>query len=255
MSAIDRRTVLKWTSGGALGLALGGAPSFVHANGYQATGVPKNGARVRGTLKYSGGPVDAPRFPVVKDTNICGDGFRSNDALKLTGDSALADGIVQIKGVTHGKPWSSDFAEAKMFQVECSFQPYMQVIPPGANLYIINLDPILHNVHAYEVHGNTKRSIFNFSQPRAGQENWVPLNLRRGNQVMVTCNAHNWMGAWIYVSSSPYLSVTKKDGRFDIPDLPPGTYTLSAWHPILGERYGEFTVGPGDDLNVDLILT
>ncbi|MEM7497488.1 MAG: carboxypeptidase regulatory-like domain-containing protein [Pseudomonadota bacterium] len=247
--------MLKWTAGGSLGLALGSATSLVHASDYQAAETPTNGARLHGTLKYSGEPVEPRKMRVVKDTSICGEGFRSAQSLRVNGDGALADGIVQIKGIARGKQWSPDYAEAKMFQIDCTFQPYTQIIPAGANLYVINLDPILHNVHAYEVFGGTKRSVFNFSQPKAGQENWVPLHTRRGHLVMVNCNAHNWMGAWIYMSQSPYLSVTTEDGRFDIPDIPPGKYVLTTWHPVLGERSGEISVGSGDDLNVDLVFT
>ena len=50
------------------------------------------------------------------------------------------------------------------------------------------------------------------------------------------CDVHGWMNAYAGVLDHPYFAVTKPDGTFSIPNLPPGTYTLAAWHEKLGTQ-------------------
>lgn len=118
-----------------------------------------------------------------------------------------------------------------------------------------NFDPILHNIHAYEVYEGTRRSMFNFSQPESGMVDRIPLKLRRGHLITIDCNAHNWMASWLYTSPNPYLEVTSVDGKFSLPDVPPGQYQLAIWHPLLGEKLVDIPVGPNADLQLNLVWT
>jgi len=52
--------------------------------------------------------------------------------------------------------------------------------------------------------------------------------------IPVKCNIHAWMKAYIAVLDSPYFAVTGKDGSFAIHNVPPGAYTLTAWHETYG---------------------
>ena len=64
-------------------------------------------------------------------------------------------------------------------------------------------------------------------------------------EVMVPfkCDVHGWMNAYVGVMSNPYFAVTDKDGKFDLPNLPPGTYTIEAWHEKLGAQTASVTIG------------
>ena len=53
------------------------------------------------------------------------------------------------------------------------------------------------------------------------------------------CDVHGWMNAYVGVSINPYFAVTDKDGKFDLKTLPPGTYTIEAWHEKLGTLTAE----------------
>ena len=48
------------------------------------------------------------------------------------------------------------------------------------------------------------------------------------------CNIHSWMHAFIGVVENPYFAVSKDDGTFEIPNVPPGDYTVEAWHEKAG---------------------
>jgi hypothetical protein len=222
---------------------------------YQPLESVQNGGLLRGTLKYDGPPVEPVKMKVIKDTSTCGEGFRTVVPMRVSEGGALADAVIQIRGITTGKPWDPIFESAKIYQMNCSFQPFVQIVRSSAEAEIINFDPIMHNVHAYEVFEGTRRSMFNFVQPRAGQVDVISLKLRRGNLITIDCNAHNWMAAWIYTSPSPYLVVTSVDGLFEIGDIPAGNYQLSVWHPALGEKFTDFTVAPGETLDVDLVMS
>jgi len=237
--------------GPAIAQSLGSAANLK----YKALDKVEGAGVLRGAVKYSGPPVEPVVMKVIKDHDICGDGVRTVVPMRVSDDGALADAVIQIKGVTSGKAWDPVFESAKIYQTNCSFQPFVQIVRESAEAEIVNFDPILHNVHAYEVHKNVRRSMFSFSQPRAGQVDVVPLKLRRGNLVTIDCNAHNWMAAWIYTSPSPYLAVTTTSGDFEIADIPPGTYQLSVWHPALGEKSTELKVDENAVFDVDLVLS
>jgi hypothetical protein len=54
------------------------------------------------------------------------------------------------------------------------------------------------------------------------------------------------------LETAPYYAVTDATGSFSIEDLPPGTYRLKAWHPILGTKEQELTVAPNETISLDL---
>jgi hypothetical protein len=60
----------------------------------------------------------------------------------------------------------------------------------------------------------------------------------------IKCDVHGWMKSFMAVMPSPYFSVSKMDGQFSIPNLPPGTYTIVAWHEKYGQQEQQITVGP-----------
>ena len=126
-----------------------------------------------------------------------------------------------------------------MDQKRCTFVPYLQVIPKGAKLAILNSDKILHNVHAYELIARARRSLFNIAQPKFKPRITVTVRTRHGSPIRVECDAHTWMLGWIYVVENPYYAIVGEDGRFAIQDIPPGTYKLKAWHPFLGTQEKE----------------
>lgn len=260
---LNRRNLLLGAAAGLGSVAATSRLNLAHAQGlgglsslkYQALDDVPKGGRFHGRLSYSGPDVEPIEMRVTKDSSICGEGVRSVQPLRVSGDGGLADAVVQIRGVTRGKPWEPVFDTTKIYQIDCSFQPFVQIGKSTADAEIFNYDPILHNIHAYEVHKGIRRAMFNFSQPKAGQVDFIPLKLRRGHLVTIDCNAHNWMAAWVFTSASPYIAITTVDGYFEINDIPPGEYEVVAWHPVLGERTGPLTVGPNADLEFDVTLT
>ena len=64
------------------------------------------------------------------------------------------------------------------------------------------------------------------------------------------CDVHGWMNAWVGVVDHPYYSVTGPDGTFSLKGLPPGTYTIEAWHEKLGTQTQMVTIGAKETKDV-----
>ena len=92
---------------------------------------------------------------------------------------------------------------------------------------MINYEPILHNPHLF----NEKQSLFNIAMPTANREIATTLGRARGVGLRLQCDVHVHMNAWAAALDHPYFAVTDELGRFEIKGIPPGSYTLIAWHP------------------------
>ena len=252
LNHLSRRKALA-TGAMALGLAAAGLPRLAAA-GYRETAVDKGG-RVSGFLAFKGTPPKADEVLISKDNHHCGEGVIVPDPLRIGADGQVADAVVALKGITEGKPWADAVKTPKVVQARCRFQPFVQIAPKGAELTILNEDPLLHNIHAYEIIGRARRTLFNIAQPQAGQIDRHALKLRRGSVVELDCDAHNWMSAWIYTSEHPYAVVGNDEGRFVLEDIPPGDYEVIAWHPVLGEVSRKLAIAPGETAALDLEFT
>jgi hypothetical protein len=107
----------------------------------------------------------------------------------------------------------------------------------GQALQLRNDDAVSHEIDA---HGVKVRS---FTIPLAAGRS--SHHVFRSPEVMVPlkCGTHRWMRAYVGILPHPFFAITGDDGRFTISHLPPGTYTLEAWHEGYGRRSATVTVG------------
>jgi hypothetical protein len=141
-----------------------------------------------------------------------------------------------LEGIEEGKAWPDSPGGYVLNQKDCLFLPHLQVVPKTSNLDIVNSDPVLHNVHAYELMDASARTLFNLGQPPSEEVVVRPFRPRLSNLVRLECDAHDFMQGWIYAADSPYWAVTGQDGTFVIEDIPPGEYSITARHPSPGVR-------------------
>jgi hypothetical protein len=130
-------------------------------------------------------------------------------------------------------------------QQGCRYQPHVFGVQAGQELIIRNSDGILHNIHPMP----SINRPFNLGQP-------VKMDSTRTfDQVEVMipigCDVHEWMSGYAGVLDHPYLAVTGADGTFNLPNLPPGTYTIVAWHEVYGEQTMEVTVGEKETQEIE----
>ena len=126
------------------------------------------------------------------------------------------------------------------------FQPHVVAAMIGQEILVKNNDPMLHSVHAMDAE---ETPAFNFAQPADGQRMLSPFQAVK--TFKVKCDIHPWMTAWVRVFNHPYFDVTHEDGTFSIKDLPPGNYTIKAWHEVFGVQEKEITVTGGEPGVID----
>ncbi len=159
-------------------------------------------------------------------------------------DGKVASVFVYIKEgqVTGGKKikdytFDVPAEAATLDQHGCHYVPHVLALQAKQKVNVINSDPTTHNVNV-QAKQNEK---WNQSQTQ-GAAPIVKSFARGETMIPVKCNQHPWMKAYINVMSHPYFMVTKDDGTFEIKNVPPGTYTLVAWHERFGEKTAQVKV-------------
>ena len=124
-------------------------------------------------------------------------------------------------------------------QQGCQYHPHVFGVQVGQPIEVLNSDATLHNIHATP----KTNAEFNTAQPIKGMKTMHTFTAKEADVVVpFKCDVHGWMNAYAGVLEHPYFAVSKADGSFSIPNLPPGSYTLAAWHEKLGTQTLQVTV-------------
>jgi len=158
---------------------------------------------------------------------------------------SLGNVFVYVKDGLGNYVFDTPTETAKIDQKDCRYHPHVFGMRVNQPLEIINSDPTLHNIHAMPK-GNAE---FNNGQPIQGMKMSHTFDKQ---EVMVPfkCDVHGWMNAYVGVMSHPFFAVTDKDGKFELKGLPPGTYTIEAWHEKLGTQTASVTLAAKDSKDV-----
>jgi plastocyanin len=209
-----------------------GAPAA--APGAPAQGATGNGV-ITGTIKLTGAP------PEMQPTKRQADPFCAKTPMKeeevIVGPGgALKNVVVRVTAGLTGH-YDPPTAAATVDQQACMYRPRVQGIMVGQPLRITNSDQTLHNIHGYR----GASTLFN----QAEVPGLPPMTkqLTDPDQIVkLKCDVHPWMTAYVLVSTNPFFAVTGDDGSFKITGLPPGSYTVEAWHERYGAKTAQITV-------------
>lgn len=199
---------------------------------------------VRGTVTLKGTPPKLPeaKFPAdlgPKDRAFCSKTPLAPPYYVTDPASHLKDVVVWLEGVKQA-PGASTLRS--LVNADCRFEPHVQAMTVGDELNVVNRDPLLHNTHP--VYLGDKSTLFNIALPEQGQE--VKKKVKKPGVLKVQCDAgHVWMRAFVHVFEHRFYAVTGADGAFVISDVPPGKYTLKAWHEAAGTQSLEVEVPAG----------
>jgi plastocyanin len=153
-------------------------------------------------------------------------------------DGKLGNVFVYVKDGLGAYAFDAPTGMVSIDQKNCRYHPHVFGIRVGQTLEIVNSDPTLHNIHALPK-GNAE---FNTGQPIKDMKT---THVFTAKEIMVPfkCDVHGWMNAYVGVMDNPFFGVTDKDGKVSLKGLPPGTYTIEAWHEKLGAQTAMVTLG------------
>jgi len=210
-----------------------------------------NAATVSGKVAFSG---DKPAMKNLSmdATPACARAHttpQKSQEVIVNGNGTLRNVFVWVKSGLPDKQWPVPATPVRLDQKGCMYEPHVFGVMADEAIEIANDDPTNHNIHPLP----KENREWNESQPPKG-ENKKKNFARQEVMIPVKCNVHPWMKSYIGVVKHPFYSVTGKDGTFEIKGLPPGEYTIEAWHEKLGSSTQKVTVGPKETKTVDFTM-
>lgn len=216
--------------------------------GYEEIEVTSGGT-ISGRVVLNGTPPPARIFHMVFSPNIdfCsqisdGKGNRLLKEFQVSPDGGFRNVVVSVVGVPRGKKF--DFTPEISLQT-CQVGPFVIPVRNQNPIRIVNKDPVTHDLQAYTLLNDYTFEMFNkpmIPETTATKE----IVFRKNHYIFRTqCGVHDFMQSWGMAVGNPYFAVTGPDGSFSIPDLPPGTYDVIAWHPYMKVQAEKVTV-PAD---------
>lgn len=133
-------------------------------------------------------------------------------------------------------------------QKGCRFTPHVVAAQVNQELQVLNHDSIMHNVHPFP---NINRE-WNKAQPAGAPP--LSESFAREEIMPVRCNIHAWMRSYFVVLKTSHFSVTGEDGAFTLNSLPPGKYTITAWHETYGRQTQEVAITGNESIPINFVF-
>ncbi len=207
---------------------------------------------ITGTVKFEGTAPHSRLIHMDADP-VCyavNKGNVHSPALVLGDNNTLGNVFVYIKSGLAKSNYPIPAEAAVITQAGCNYAPHVIGVIVGQKVKFLNPDGTLHNVRAMcQINPE-----FNEAMPDFRKEMEVSFN-KPEFMFQVQCDVHPWMQAWIAVMAHPFFAVTGPDGKFEIKNVPAGTYEIEAWHEKLGTKTATVTVKDGTAQTLDLTFS
>ena len=168
---------------------------------------------------------------------------------KVKGDK-LADVFVYIK--SGYERWTTPPVpddEVVVDQRGCLYEPHVLGARVGQKVTFVNDDPVFHNVRSI----GTVNDTFNLIMPSKDMR-ITRTFLQPEIMIRTRCDVHPWMNAYLGIVDHPWFAVSDDNGRFTIENVPPGTYTLEAWHETQGKQTLSVKVPPKGSASIEFVF-
>ena len=263
----------------AMGVVAACEVSQGRAVAYEEIAVADGGTLI-GTVTLSGN-VPGPKgynLTTLPDPVYCGRisdgrGWRLLQPFDVGEAGTFRQVVVHIEAIERGKAFP-DAGPPRIEAIDCRFLPFVSIVRDDHDVVVDNMDPAMHDIQAYETSHLGPRVLFNVPLPistrypreaglsahvhkhYAGAPVTQHIHMTKGRRVFsMQCGFHAYMESWALVADHPYYAVTDKDGRYQLTDIPPGTYRVTVWHPYLRESYAhEVTIAPKGQAVLDMTL-
>jgi plastocyanin len=219
--------------------------------GSSTPGGPAAGTTVvKGFVRFAGTMPPAARVNMNADPSCAKlhpTGLTAEDIV-VGADGGLQNVVVFISEGLGDRTYDLPQQPVVIEQKGCVYQPHLVAVRTNQELDVVNNDALTHNLHP--VPANNRE--WNKAQAPGTR---VDMTFAREEiAIPMKCNVHPWMRTYIAVFKHPYFAVTGKGGRFELNNLPPGNYTIQAWHEKLGTSTQKISVGPGLTKELEFIF-
>lgn len=207
---------------------------------------------ITGTIHFDGivpqmkiiNMIDVPNCAKLHSTPVMTENVVPGD------NGTLQNVIVYLQGDFSAYSFPQAAEPVKVNQEGCIYAPHVVALMTGDELEVTNKDTVTHNINAMsQLHQGWNETQVQGGQPimRRFSKEEIPMTVK--------CNMHPWMRFYAAIVNHPYFQVTRKDGQFALHNVPPGTYTLTAWHETFGTKKQIIVVQPKQEQTVSITFT
>jgi plastocyanin len=155
--------------------------------------------------------------------------------------------VIYLEASTSAGQNAADSPAPQIQQLDRRFMPDLVVIPVGSTVFFPNMDPIFHNIYSL-----SKPKSFDLGNYDKGQTRKVTFP--KPGIVDIYCHLHPNMQATVVVTPNRWFARPNRTGQYRIPDVPPGQYTLVAWHKAAGFFRKTIVVENTHDTSADFFI-
>ena len=160
-------------------------------------------------------------------------------SVRTASGAPIVDAVVTVQPSTP-RPRPAKFAQPlRLAQHDLHFEPFVLVIPVGAEVGFPNEDHVRHQVYSFSGAKSFELRLYGRDESRSVKFDKVGV-------VALGCNIHDSMSAFIKVTDAPYAAKTDASGRVTLRDLPAGDAVVKVWHPYLK--------APANEMRLDATL-
>jgi hypothetical protein len=189
---------------------------------------------ITGVVTFTGPIPD--RRPQRRDADaFCARTRALDESILVNDDHTLRNVIVRI---TNAPATAPPPTQALVEQRDCNYRPHVQCVVAGQVVDLRNGDQTLHNIHTYR----GAATLFNQAQ-LPGVSPILKTFDAKSPILKLKCDVHPWMTGYLLVQPNAWCAATDDTGRFTLAHVPPGRWTLEAWHERLGTKQAEILVG------------
>ena len=213
-----------------------------------ATGDPGGGG-INGKVTYQGTPAKQVAINMSKEPSCAKQHATPllTETVVVGPGNALANVVVYI---SVGAPDESSTTTQPVVirQKGCQYLPHIVPMLVNQELKVVNEDQTSHNIHPLaKVNREWNKSQLPGTPPISGK-------FEKPEFIPVKCNIHAWMHGTFAVLRNSHYAVSGRDGRFTLPNLPPGKYVVTAWHESYGNQSQEVTIRGDETQTVDFVF-